>query len=88
MTSTSATVCGFVPLRGTAEQAEGCVRLADDVVLHLDTGDLPDEAALSHALTYPPHTHWTGIQIRDDEPPPTLTCGWPPPATATSAGSP
>ncbi len=68
MTSTSATVCGFVPLRGTAEQAESVLPLADDVALHLDAGDLPDEAALGQALTYPPHTHWTGIQIRDDEP--------------------
>ncbi|MGQ0717345.1 MAG: methyltransferase, FxLD system [Pseudonocardiales bacterium] len=68
MTSTSAMVCGFVPLRGTAEQAEGVVPLADDVVLHLDAVDLPDEAALGHALTYPAHPHWTGVQIRDDEP--------------------
>lgn len=68
MTSTSATVCGFVPLRGTAEQAEGLVQLADDVGLHLDAGNLPDEATLDQALTYPAHPHWTGIQIRDDEP--------------------
>ncbi|HEY3893782.1 MAG TPA: methyltransferase, FxLD system [Pseudonocardiaceae bacterium] len=68
MTSTSAAVCGFVPLRGTAEQAERVVHLADDVVLHLDAADVPDEAALGQALTYPAHTHWTGLRIRDSEP--------------------
>lgn len=89
MTSTSATVCGFVPLRGTAEQAERVLPLADDVVLHLDASDLPDEATLSHALTYPPHTP-TGQACRSatTSPSPTLTCGWPPPAAPTSAGSP
>ena len=66
--STSAQVCGFVPMRGTAEQAEHHVRLDDDVVLKLDTADLPDEAALAHALTHPAHEHWTGVQVHDEEP--------------------
>ncbi|MGQ0717293.1 MAG: methyltransferase, FxLD system [Pseudonocardiales bacterium] len=68
MISTSAAVCGFVPLRGSAEQAERVVQLADDVLLHLDAADLPDEAALGQALTYPAHTHWIGVQISDSEP--------------------
>jgi protein-L-isoaspartate(D-aspartate) O-methyltransferase len=67
MTSTSTAVCGFVPLRGTAEQAERVVHLADDVVLHLDAADVPNEAAFGQALTYPalrehnarPHTRIT-----------------------------
>jgi protein-L-isoaspartate(D-aspartate) O-methyltransferase len=33
MVSTTAVVCGFVPMRGAAEHAEQHVRLADDVVL-------------------------------------------------------
>jgi protein-L-isoaspartate(D-aspartate) O-methyltransferase len=68
LVSTSAQVCGFVPMRGTAEQAEHHVRLDDGVVLKLDTADLPDEAALAHALTHPAHEHWTGVQVHDEEP--------------------
>jgi protein-L-isoaspartate(D-aspartate) O-methyltransferase len=68
MVSTSAVVCGFVPLRGAAEHAEHHVRLADDVVLKLDAADLPDYAALAHTLTHPAQHHWTGIHVRHDEP--------------------
>lgn len=71
MVSTSAAVCGFVPLRGVAEHAEHAehhVRLADDVVLKLDAADLPDHAALAQTLTYPAQHHWTGIYVRHDEP--------------------
>lgn len=68
MVSTSALVCGFVPMRGAAEQAEHFVRLDDDVVLKLDATDLPDEAALANALTHPAHEHWTGVHVHDDEP--------------------
>lgn len=68
MTSSSAIVCGFVPMRGTTEHDEAFVHLTDDVVLHVDANDVPDQAALSRALTYPAHTQWTGIEIRDDEP--------------------
>jgi protein-L-isoaspartate(D-aspartate) O-methyltransferase len=65
MTSASAIVCGFVPLRGAAEHGEAFARLADDVVLHLDAADLPDHGALSQVLTYSADTRWTGIQIGD-----------------------
>ncbi|MGH4010190.1 MAG: hypothetical protein ACRDTH_18880 [Pseudonocardiaceae bacterium] len=68
MTATSATVCGFVPMRGATEQAEHHVRLAADVVLHIDVADLPDQTALAQALTPPAHEHWTGIKVHDDEP--------------------
>lgn len=68
MVSTSAQVCGFVPMRGADEQAEHHVRLDDDVVLKLDTADLPDETALAHALTHPAHEHWTGVQVHDEQP--------------------
>ncbi|MBA2310626.1 MAG: methyltransferase, FxLD system, partial [Pseudonocardiales bacterium] len=68
MVSTTAYVCGFVPMRGTAEQAEHHVRLAEDVILKLDPADLPDDTALAHALTHPAHAHWTGIHVHDDEP--------------------
>jgi len=68
MVSTSAAVCGFVPMRGAAEMSERHVRLADDVILKLDADDLPDSAALARALTHPAHEHWTGLQVRHDEP--------------------
>lgn len=68
MVSTSAAMCGFVPMRGAAEMSEPHVRLADDVILHLDADDLPDEAALAQALTHPAYEHWTGVQVCHDEP--------------------
>ncbi|MGH3693319.1 MAG: methyltransferase, FxLD system [Pseudonocardiaceae bacterium] len=68
MISTSAAVCGLVPLRGAAERPDHHVRLAEDVVLNLDAADLPDHAALAHTLTHPPQQHWTGIHVRHDEP--------------------
>jgi hypothetical protein len=68
MVSDSATVCGFVPMRGTAEKGERHVRLADDVILELEADDLPDSAALAQALTYPGYEQWTGLQVRHDEP--------------------
>ncbi|MFC0861653.1 methyltransferase, FxLD system [Sphaerimonospora cavernae] len=68
MVSRSALVCGFVPMRGTAFYGGRSLQLADNVVLHLDAGDLGDEAALGRALAYPAHGHWTGIEIHDDEP--------------------
>ncbi|MGH7867688.1 MAG: methyltransferase, FxLD system, partial [Candidatus Dormibacteraceae bacterium] len=68
MISTSAVVCGFVPMRGAAEMGERHIRLADDAILKIDTADQPDESALTQALTHPARTQWTGIQIRHDEP--------------------
>jgi protein-L-isoaspartate(D-aspartate) O-methyltransferase len=68
MTSASALVCGFVPMRGLAEHDEAFVQLSDDVVLHVDATDSPNKAALGGVLTYPAHTHWTGIHVRDNEP--------------------
>jgi len=68
MVSTSAQVCGFVPMRGAAAHAGRSVPLTDDVALHLDASDLADEAALGQALTHPAHEHWTGVEIGDDEP--------------------
>ncbi|WP_172387955.1 methyltransferase, FxLD system [Streptomyces sp. MNP-20] len=67
MASTNAATCGFVPMRGDTEMGEVHVRLADEIILKIDAGDLPDEAALARALTHPAHQHWTGIQIRHDE---------------------
>jgi len=55
-------------MRGATEMSERHVRLADDVILKLDADDLPDAAALAQALTHPAHEHWTGLQVRHDEP--------------------
>ena len=68
MVSTSAFVCGFVPLRGTAQHTDHHVRLAEDVIFKLDAADLPDHTALARTLTHPPQQHWTGIHVRHDEP--------------------
>lgn len=74
MTSTSAVVCGFVPLRGQAEHDEHHLRLTDDVILKIDTDDLPGhgdgspDRDLGGVLAQPRQEHWTGIQVRHDEP--------------------
>jgi protein-L-isoaspartate(D-aspartate) O-methyltransferase len=74
MVSTSATVCGLMPLRGAGERPDHQLCLHDgarpggDVTLHVDLADLPDEDALTQALSHPAHEHWTGITVRDDEP--------------------
>ncbi|MBT8227339.1 MAG: methyltransferase, FxLD system [Dactylosporangium sp.] len=68
MVSTSAVVCGFVPMRGQAEHDERHVRLADDAVLKVDAEDLPGHPDLERTLTHPDQEHWTGIQVRHDEP--------------------
>jgi protein-L-isoaspartate(D-aspartate) O-methyltransferase len=68
MVSTQASVCGFVPMRGAAEMGERHIRLAKDVILKIEAIDLPDEEDLAQALTFPASRHWTGIQVRHDEP--------------------
>ncbi|MCK9895026.1 methyltransferase, FxLD system [Frankia sp. AgB32] len=68
MTSTSAVVCGFVPMRGSAESTAGHVRLADDVILKIDIAESSDHAALAAALHHPSQPRWTGIRVRHDEP--------------------
>ncbi|MGH3997784.1 MAG: methyltransferase, FxLD system, partial [Pseudonocardiaceae bacterium] len=68
MVSSSAQVCGFVPMRGATAHAGCSLQLADDVAVHLDAADLEDETALGQALSYPAHEHWTGVTIGDSEP--------------------
>jgi protein-L-isoaspartate(D-aspartate) O-methyltransferase len=68
MVSSSAQVCGFVPMRGATAHAGRSFQLTDDVVLHFDAADIKDEAALGQALRYPAHEHWTGVTIGDREP--------------------
>ena len=68
LASTSAAVCGFVPMRGISEHADQRIQLAPDAVLKVDAADLPDAPALAHALSYPAAGHWTGIHVRHDEP--------------------
>ncbi|MEV8509701.1 methyltransferase, FxLD system [Actinoplanes sp. NPDC051475] len=66
--STSAYVCGFVPLRGASETIEAHVRLGEHVVFHVEAADHADQAALTHTLTLPAHEQWTGIQTADVDP--------------------
>lgn len=68
MVSDSMHVCGFVAMRGSTEQAEQQIRVADGATLKVDSADLPDPAALTRAFSSPRTEHWTGIQVRDDEP--------------------
>ncbi|RQX00497.1 methyltransferase, FxLD system [Micromonospora inaquosa] len=66
--TTTPLVCGFVPMRGTAEHTDHHVRLHTDVALKLDAADHPDRQALSRALSYPQHERWTGIEVADPDP--------------------
>jgi protein-L-isoaspartate(D-aspartate) O-methyltransferase len=68
LSSASAAVCGFVPMRGSSEHADQRIRLDSDAVLKVDAADQPDTTALARVLTYPEAGHWTGILVRDDEP--------------------
>ncbi|WP_307871103.1 methyltransferase, FxLD system [Micromonospora sp. C51] len=68
VSATTPLVCGFVPMRGTAEHADQHVRLDCDVVLKLDAADQPDRTALARALHHPRYERWTGIQVTDDDP--------------------
>jgi protein-L-isoaspartate(D-aspartate) O-methyltransferase len=68
MVSDSAQVCGFVPMRGSSEQADQQIRLDAGAVLKVDAADLPDVVALSRVLGTPPGQYWTGIHVRYDEP--------------------
>ncbi|MDQ1295650.1 MAG: hypothetical protein QG608_3535 [Actinomycetota bacterium] len=68
MVGNSAVVCGFVPMRGQAEHDEQHLRLAEEVILKIDAEDLPGHAELTHTLDHPGQEHWTGIQVRHDEP--------------------
>jgi protein-L-isoaspartate(D-aspartate) O-methyltransferase len=75
MTSSTAQVCGFVPMRGTtAAQNSRAIQLADDatltltLTLTLDPTDPADDIELTQALSYPAHQQWTGITTGDREP--------------------
>jgi methyltransferase of FxLD system len=68
LASTSAAVCGFVPMRGISEHAGQRIHLAGDAVLNVDAADLPDAPALAQALGYPAAEYWAGIPVRHDEP--------------------
>lgn len=68
MVSDSAQVCGFVPMRGSTEQADQQVRLADGAVLKVDRNDLPEPAELTGAFGCPRQEHWTGIRVHDSAP--------------------
>jgi protein-L-isoaspartate(D-aspartate) O-methyltransferase len=66
--STSAAVCGFVPMRGIGAHADQRIQLAPDAILNVGTTDQPDAPALTQALTHPAAQYWTGIPVRHDEP--------------------
>jgi protein-L-isoaspartate(D-aspartate) O-methyltransferase len=68
MISDSAQVCGFVPMRGLAEQADQQIRLDAGAMLKVDAADLPDTAALTLAFSGLQAEHWTGVRVRRDEP--------------------
>jgi protein-L-isoaspartate(D-aspartate) O-methyltransferase len=61
-------VCGFVPMRGADAHDDRILQLTPEAVLKLDARDPRDEEALGQALTHPAREHWTGLQVRDDEP--------------------
>ena len=68
VSTTTPLVCGFVPMRGTAEHTDQHLPLDTDVILNLDTADQPDRQALSTVLSHPPHHMRTGIRVGDADP--------------------
>ncbi|MFF4988531.1 methyltransferase, FxLD system [Streptosporangium saharense] len=67
LTGSHTRVCGFVPMRGTSDDAQATVtvQLADDVAFNVDAHDAADGEALAQALNHPAHERWTGIYISD-----------------------
>lgn len=68
LTSISALVCGFVPMRGSAAGAGRTLQLAAGVTLNIDASDDATETALAgvpgeHAIEL-----WTGITVGDNDP--------------------
>ncbi|MEU9505388.1 methyltransferase, FxLD system [Micromonospora sp. NPDC048170] len=68
VSTTTPLVCGFVPMRGTAEHTDHHVRLGTDVVLKIDAADQPDRLTLANAINHSQHERWTGIQVSDADP--------------------
>ncbi|MGC5054604.1 methyltransferase, FxLD system [Micromonospora sp. DT48] len=68
-------VCGFVPMRGTAEHTDQHVHLDSDVVLKLDAADQPDRAALARASTTPGMNAGPASRSPTMTPSATSTCG-------------
>ncbi|MGY0231404.1 methyltransferase, FxLD system [Longispora urticae] len=68
LVSTSARVCGFVPMRGSGRHDDDHIRLDTDVVLKVDADDQPDRAALSRVLQHPRRETWTGLTVHDNDP--------------------
>ncbi|MGB3440693.1 MAG: methyltransferase, FxLD system [Actinophytocola sp.] len=71
LTSASALVCGFVPMRGATEHDETHIQLTDDIVFHIDTDDSTDTVdpvALRYAINTPAHNRPTGIVLHDNDP--------------------
>jgi protein-L-isoaspartate(D-aspartate) O-methyltransferase len=68
LVSTSALVCGFVPMRGGTAASGRCLPLTAELSLHLDPGDDAGQAVLSAALDHPAPVRWTGVMVSDDDP--------------------
>jgi protein-L-isoaspartate(D-aspartate) O-methyltransferase len=67
LTSDSALVCGFVPMRGSAASTGRTLQLADGVTLSVDAADKAGEEALAGLPGQTVSESWTGITIGDSD---------------------
>jgi protein-L-isoaspartate(D-aspartate) O-methyltransferase len=67
--SRSSEMCGFMPLRGLADDARRVIDLAPDgtVALHVHQEQTMDPTALAGVLEQPRYESWTGVQFGGQE---------------------
>ncbi|MEV7778813.1 methyltransferase, FxLD system [Kitasatospora sp. NPDC088351] len=74
LVSSSALICGFVPMQGVAAHQERLllVRGTDEIGLRFDDGLPADPSLLDNAVTTPRTEIWTGVEVGRTEPIDTL----------------
>ncbi|MGX9225905.1 methyltransferase, FxLD system [Streptomyces albus] len=70
LVSTSAHVCGFVPVQGAGSHAQQAMQLPGDrgVTLHFDEGPPADPSLLNGVLDTERAETWTGVTVASQEP--------------------
>lgn len=66
LVSTSARICGFVPMQGTGARESQALLLTgtDEITLRFDDGLLPDPSLLDNAVRMPRTETWTGVTVK------------------------
>ncbi|MGH3710646.1 MAG: thiopeptide-type bacteriocin biosynthesis protein [Pseudonocardiaceae bacterium] len=88
MTSTSATVCGFVPCAASPNRPNASCHWPTTLTCTSTPGTCPTKPRSATRSPIPRVPTGQAYRSAAASPSPTLTYGWPPPAAATSAGSP